>query len=132
MAEGFLSYDDLSVIEPDDLQAMGGLTEEQVEQIIAEAEQKAEEAEQAAAAERHRQRELDRQQQAEAEAAAAAEAARDEAASSEEVPAVADLPSGDDAVVAPNPVPVAGDDSAPADSAPADSAGRRPDSAATQ
>lgn len=54
VGEGFLSYDDLSVIEPDELAAMGGLSEEQVEEIIARAEEKAEEAEQAAAAERQR------------------------------------------------------------------------------
>ncbi len=59
VGEGFLSYDDLSVIEPDDLMSMGGLTPEQVEHIVEQAESKAEEAELAAAAERRRQRELD-------------------------------------------------------------------------
>ena len=38
--EGYLSYEDLSVIEPDDLMAMGGLTEEQVDAIVAQAEAK--------------------------------------------------------------------------------------------
>ena len=33
--EGFLSYDDLSVIEPDDLMEMGGLSAEQVDAIVA-------------------------------------------------------------------------------------------------
>jgi transcription termination/antitermination protein NusA len=56
VGEGFLSYDDLSVIEPDELAAMGGLTEEQVDEIVSQAEEKAEEAEQAAAAERQRRR----------------------------------------------------------------------------
>ncbi|MHC4405259.1 MAG: transcription termination factor NusA [Planctomycetota bacterium] len=60
VGEGFLSYDDLSVIEPDDLMEMGGLTTEQVDHIIAQAEAKAEEAERAAAAERRRQREQER------------------------------------------------------------------------
>lgn len=79
VSEGFLTYDDLSVIEPDALQAMGDLTMEQVEQIIAQAEEKAAEAEQAAAEERRRQREQDRIDAATA-AAAAAEAAEAEAA----------------------------------------------------
>ena len=57
MEQGFLSYDDLSVIEPDALMEMGGLTAEQVDRIVEQAEQRAEEAEQAAAVERRRQRE---------------------------------------------------------------------------
>ncbi|MFV2066283.1 MAG: transcription termination factor NusA [Pirellulales bacterium] len=76
--EGFLSYDDLSVIEPDALQEMGGLSEEAVEAIVNQAEGKAEEAEIAAAEQRRRRREQDRleaanQAKAEAEAKAAAE-----------------------------------------------------------
>jgi N utilization substance protein A len=59
VGEGFLSYDDLSVIEPTALMEMGSLSEEQVDTIIALAETKAEEAEQAAAAERRRQKERD-------------------------------------------------------------------------
>jgi len=47
VAEGYLSYDDLSVIEPDDLMEMGELTAEQVDQIVEEAEERAEEAEKA-------------------------------------------------------------------------------------
>ncbi|MBN1851966.1 MAG: transcription termination factor NusA [Pirellulales bacterium] len=46
--EGYLSYEDLSVIEPDDLKTMGFLTDEEIEKIIEQAEEKAEEAEQAA------------------------------------------------------------------------------------
>jgi N utilization substance protein A len=57
VGEGFLSYGDLSVIEPDDLMEMGGLTQEHADGIIAQAEAKAEQAEKAAAAERRRQRE---------------------------------------------------------------------------
>ena len=45
VGEGYLSYDDLSVIEPSDLMAMGGLTEEQVDAIVEQAETFAEEAE---------------------------------------------------------------------------------------
>ncbi len=71
VGEGFLSYDDLSIIEPDALMEMGGLSEEQVQSIVEVAESKAAEAEAAAAVERRRQRE----QQRIAEATAAAEAA---------------------------------------------------------
>ena len=38
VGEGFLSYDDLSVIEPDALMEMGGLTAEQVDHIVQQAE----------------------------------------------------------------------------------------------
>ena len=37
VGEGYLSYDDLSVIEPTDLMAMGGLTEQQVDLIVDQA-----------------------------------------------------------------------------------------------
>lgn len=40
VAEGYLSYDDLSVIEPDDLMEMGGLSMEQVERISEIAEER--------------------------------------------------------------------------------------------
>ncbi len=45
VGEGYLSYDDLSVIEPDDLMEMGGLTEEQVDHIVNQAEDEAAKAE---------------------------------------------------------------------------------------
>jgi N utilization substance protein A len=67
--QGYLSYDDLSVIEPESLMEMGGLTAEQVDHIVEQAELKAEEAERAAAEERRRQKE---REQLEAAAAAAA------------------------------------------------------------
>lgn len=54
VGEGFLSYDDLSVIETDALMEMGEYTEEQVEQIRDLAEQQAEQAERAMEAERRR------------------------------------------------------------------------------
>ena len=38
VGQGFLSFDDLSVIEPSDLISLGGLTEEQVEAITERAE----------------------------------------------------------------------------------------------
>jgi N utilization substance protein A len=74
VGEGFLSYDDLSVIEPDDLMEMGGLTAETVDQIVAEAEVRAAQAEAAAADERRKQREQDRIDRATAEADAAEQA----------------------------------------------------------
>jgi len=49
VGEGFLSYDDLSVIEPDDLMEIGGLSAEAVEAIVNEAERRAQLAEEAAA-----------------------------------------------------------------------------------
>ena len=49
VGEGFLSYDDLSVIEPDALMEMGGLSQEVVDKIVVQAEAKAAEAEAAAA-----------------------------------------------------------------------------------
>ena len=76
VGEGFLSFDDLSIIEPDALMEMGGLTEEETNAIVAQAEIKAREAEQAAAVERRRQREQERIDAA----TAAAEAAERQAA----------------------------------------------------
>jgi N utilization substance protein A len=67
VGEGFLSYDDLSVIEPEDLVEMSGLPLEVVDRIIEQAEAKAEEAEQAAAAERRRMKEQERIERATAE-----------------------------------------------------------------
>ena len=71
VGEGFLSYDDLSVIEPEALMEMGGLTAEQVDRIVQQAEVKATEAERAAAEQRRQQREQDRLDAAEAAEAAA-------------------------------------------------------------
>ncbi|MGB7345688.1 MAG: transcription termination factor NusA [Pirellulaceae bacterium] len=55
--QGYLSYDDLSVIEPDAFMEMSGLSAEAVDIIVEIAEQRAEEAEQAAAEERRLRRE---------------------------------------------------------------------------
>jgi N utilization substance protein A len=76
VGEGFLSYDDLSVIEPDDLMEMGGLSAEQVDGIVAEAERRAQLAEVAAADERRKQREQERIDKATAEADAVEAAAK--------------------------------------------------------
>jgi N utilization substance protein A len=69
VGEGFLSYDDLSVIEPDALMEMGGLTAEQAGAIVAQAEVKAAEAEKVAQQQRRLQREQERLESAEAESA---------------------------------------------------------------
>lgn len=68
--QGYLSYDDLSVIEPDALAEIGGLTMEEVDHIVEQAETRAEEAEAAALEARERQK---------AQAAADAEAAAQQA-----------------------------------------------------
>ena len=75
VGEGFLSYDDLSVIEPEDLMEMGGLSAEEVDAIVAEAEKRAAMAEVAAADERRKQREQERIAKATADADAADAAA---------------------------------------------------------
>jgi transcription termination/antitermination protein NusA len=58
--EGYLSYEDLSVVEPEDLKTMGNLTDEQVERIVQQAEEKADEAEAAAAEARRMKKERER------------------------------------------------------------------------
>jgi N utilization substance protein A len=73
VGEGFLSYDDLSVIEPADLMDMGGLAEEAVDAIVAEAERRAAAAEMAAADERRKQREQERSDRAVADQAGGAD-----------------------------------------------------------
>lgn len=78
--EGFLSYDDLSVIEPDDLMQMGGMTEEQVNQIVEQAEERAEAAEAAAAEARRQKKEQERLEAEVAAAEAAAAEARGDSA----------------------------------------------------
>jgi len=92
--QGYLSYDDLSVIEPDALMQMGSLTEEQVERLVEQAERKAEEAERAAAEERRRQIE---QENLEADAAAAGQSAGDGTAEPEPTGEVEEVgPSAED------------------------------------
>ena len=84
VGEGFLSYDDLSVIEPDVLSEMGGLTLEQVNHIVTQAETKANEAERVAAEQRRQQREQDRVEAAEAAAAPSADDADGQSAETTE------------------------------------------------
>ena len=70
--QGYLSYDDLSVIEPDEFAEMTGLSIEQVEHIVDVAESRAEEAEAAAQEERRIRRDRERLER-EAEATGIAE-----------------------------------------------------------
>ncbi len=91
VGEGFLSYDDLSVIEPEILMEMGGVSAEQVDLIVQQAERKAEEAERAAAEQRRLRREQEQREAAEAQAES--EAAQ-EAAEEEEASEAAEQPTG--------------------------------------
>lgn len=86
--QGYLSYDDLSVIEPDLFMEMSGLSAEDVDRIVEEAETMAEQAEEAAAEERRVRRERE-QLQKEAEAAGIAEP---EPAPKTPAPAAAETP----------------------------------------
>jgi len=101
VGEGFLSYDDLSIIEPEDLMEMGSLTREQADAIIAQAETKADEAEKAAAVERRRQREQRGMDEEAATAAQTAESQPPEAGAESggepggEVPVEGPLSAGD-------------------------------------
>ncbi len=81
--EGFLSYDDLSVIEPDALMEMGKLSAAEVDAIVEQAEFKAEEAEKAATAARLRKREAERQAVQQEKRQAAADAAAEKVAAPE-------------------------------------------------
>ena len=58
--QGYMSYDDLSVIEPDVMMEMGGLAEAEVDAIVLQAEAKAEEAEKLATEARRQRREKER------------------------------------------------------------------------
>jgi N utilization substance protein A len=97
--QGYLSYDDLSVIEPDALMEMGSMTQEQVDAIVAQAEVLAEQAEKAADDERRRKKAEDAAA-ADAPASAAAPPAAP-AAASEAIPAAEPAtPNGDGASAA--------------------------------
>jgi transcription termination/antitermination protein NusA len=66
--QGYLSYDDLSVIEPESLMEISGLSAEEVDRIVSIAEEMGEAAEQAAAEERRARREDESQDNAGAQA----------------------------------------------------------------
>lgn len=57
--QGYLSYDDLSVIEPDALMEMGGLSAEQVDAIVEQADERAEEADRLAEEQKRLKKQLD-------------------------------------------------------------------------
>jgi N utilization substance protein A len=93
--QGYLSYDDLSVIEPDQFMEMSGLSAEDVDRVVEVAETMAEEAEQAAAEERKVRREREQAQKeagaaGDAAAAATAAASEDAEATDSEVAPAAD------------------------------------------
>lgn len=83
--QGYLSYDDLSVIEPDALMEMGGLTAEEVDRIVEEAELRAAEAEEAAAEEKKLRRDRERQSPAADSSESAADDATDESVAVDDV-----------------------------------------------
>ena len=82
VGEGYLSYDDLSVIEPDDLMEMGSLTAEQVDQIVEKADEFALEAEKVAIAQKAQRRAEDAENR-KRESEERAKAAKEEAAAKE-------------------------------------------------
>jgi transcription termination/antitermination protein NusA len=99
VSQGFFSFDDLSVIEPDQLAELGGLTAEQCDEIVAYADVESEREEREAEVKKEQAR-----QARLAEAAAAAEAAASEAKPAEAAPAAgeaaladAEAPAGTDA-----------------------------------
>ncbi len=116
--QGYLSFDDLSVIEPDVLMEMSGLTAEQIDEIVEQAEDRAQDAEVAAAEERRLRRERQHQEEQaaahasavaaatpatepdvvddEGSAAAAAVPATDEPPAAEEPPAVDEAPAAEE------------------------------------
>ena len=81
--EGFLSYDDLSIIEPDALMAMGNLSEEDADVVIEQAEARAHEAEAAAADARRLKREQERNAEAAGGDAAGGESGDEEGSAAE-------------------------------------------------
>ena len=91
-AKAYLSYDDLSIIEPEDLMEMGQLTAEQVDKIVETADERALEAEKAAAVEKER-RKAEQAEAQKAEAAAKAAAAAQKAQAEQAQAASADSES---------------------------------------
>ena len=92
--QGYLSYDDLAVIEPEDLMEIGNLTAEEVDHIVEQATRLAEEAERAAEESRRRER---TDQPAAPEPAAAAQAGSGIEESAEAGRAAEATPTADEA-----------------------------------
>jgi transcription termination/antitermination protein NusA len=82
--QGYLSYDDLSVIEPESLMEISGLSAEEVDRIVSIAEEMGEAAEQAAAEERRARREDESQDNAGAQAESVAKSAEADAEKAED------------------------------------------------
>lgn len=119
--EGFLSYEELSIIEPDDMMQIGGLTEEQVDHIVEQAETRAEEAEKAADEARKLKKAQQKIAELEAEAAEAAAAAAGPADEPGEKPTTE--PAGEAPAEAADAPPA---DTPPADTPPADTPPEEP------
>jgi transcription termination/antitermination protein NusA len=115
--QGYLSYDDLSVIEPDALMEMGGLTEEQVDTITNQAEDLAAQAEQAADDEKRRKKEEENRAAMAAVQAAAHAAANPASAVVETAPT--DEPAAEGMPETAAEVPAANESPAPASESPA-------------
>jgi N utilization substance protein A len=136
--QGYLSYDDLSVIEPDALMEMGGITAEQVDAIVDQAEERAEEAERIAEEQKKLKKEQELAEQLAASqapaAASAATSSQDQAPPLVETESV-DTESGAEASEETSPVATAetelAEDSSSAESlAPADASSDEPMAAA--
>jgi transcription termination/antitermination protein NusA len=110
--QGYLSYDDLSVIEPDALMEMGGITAEQVDVIVEQADERAMAAE-AIADEQKRQKKQEKMEMA----AAAANAAKSPPKQAKGA-AVPPPPASEDTLPAEQ--AVADEESVPAEEAPAE------------
>lgn len=113
--QGYLSYDDLSVIEPEALIEMSGLSAEEVDSIVLEAERRAEEAEIAVAEERRVKREREKLQR-EAEATGIAPAVQTEnpaGETNEASPASADVADSEAAAAETEPLAAAETNPAP-------------------
>ena len=108
--QGYLSYDDLSVIEPDVFAEMSGLDEAVVTSIVSQAEELAEEAEEAAAEERRQRKEREQAERDIARMAANLAPSDRPAATSNSTPANS------------TPANSASSNSAPSNAAPANSA----------
>lgn len=103
VSQGFFSFYDLSVIEPDELAELGGLTAEQCDEIVDFADTEAERMEKADAkrkSEDKMRRALEQQQQAAAEAAGTAETADDTVAAEADAAAEPSEEAADEQVAA--------------------------------
>ena len=108
--EGFLSYDDLSIIEPDALMEMGGLSEEQVNSIVEVAETRAEQAEAAAKEARRAKKEQERLAEIAEKTSQSLESTSDSVDTESAVDAETETPADPDGSSEIEPDPETGDD----------------------